>query len=405
MPIPLFALALCAFAIGTTEFVIMGLLPEMAADLRVSLPSAGYLVSGYALGVTIGAPILAAVTSRIPPKRALAMLMLIFIAGNLLCALSVNYGMLMVARVVTSFAHGSFFGLGAVVATSLVSKEKQASAIALMFTGLTLANVVGVPAGTLLGQSFGWRATFFGVTAIGVLSLAAILAFLPSRIQTSDGTAEDSAALWRSKPVWLAFATTVMFSASTFAVFTYIAPILRDVSGISPRGVAGVLLLIGVGLAVGNLIGGKLADRSVMLALRLNFSILGAVLLGFMITSHAPVPAIVTVFLWGMAAFAAVPALQMNVMSKAAMAPILASTLNIGAFNLGNALGAFGGGAVLTLGFGLTGIPLLGAVLAFVSLGLAMWGAALDKRAPRPADHARHDQLRAAQREEEACAE
>ncbi|MFJ3048405.1 MFS transporter [Herbaspirillum chlorophenolicum] len=405
MPIPLFALALCAFAIGTTEFVIMGLLPEMAADLQVSLPAAGYLVSGYALGVTVGAPILAAVTSRIPPKRALAMLMVIFIAGNLLCALSANYGMLMVARVVTSFAHGSFFGLGAVVATSLVSKEKQASAIALMFTGLTLANVVGVPGGTLLGQSFGWRATFFGVTVIGLLSLAAIMAFLPSRIKTSDGTAEDSAALWRSKPVWLAFATTVAFSASTFAVFTYIAPILRDVSGISPRGVAGVLLLIGVGLAVGNIIGGKLADRSVMLALRTNFIILGAVLLVFMFTSHAPVSAIVTVFLWGMAAFAAVPALQMNVMNKAAMAPILASTLNIGAFNLGNALGAFGGGAVLTLGFGLTGIPLLGAVLAFVSLGLALLGAALDRRASKPVDHALHDQAKLVKQEEEVCAE
>jgi DHA1 family inner membrane transport protein len=197
----------------------------------------------------------------------------------------------------------------------------------------------------------------------------------------------------------------VAFSASTFAVFTYIAPILRDVSGISPRGVAGVLLLIGVGLAVGNIIGGKLADRSVMLALRTNFIILGAVLLVFMFTSHAPVSAIVTVFLWGMAAFAAVPALQMNVMNKAAMAPILASTLNIGAFNLGNALGAFGGGAVLTLGFGLTGIPLLGAVLAFVSLGLALLGAALDRRASKPVDHALHDQAKLVKQEEEVCAE
>jgi DHA1 family inner membrane transport protein len=381
MPIPLFALALCAFAIGTTEFVIMGLLPEMAADLQVSLPAAGYLVSGYALGVTVGAPLLAAVTSRIAAKRALAVLMVIFIIGNLLCALSPNYAMLMVARVVTSFAHGSFFGLGAVVATSLVGRDKQASAIALMFTGLTLANVIGVPAGTLIGQHFGWRATFYGVTLIGVVSLLSILALLPARVQSSNGVVEDSAALWRSRPLWLAFATTVVFSASTFAVFTYIAPILRDVSGISAQGVAGVLLLIGVGLALGNIIGGKLADRSLTLALRSMFSALGIVLLVFMFTSHAPVPAIITVFLWGMAAFAAVPALQMNVMSKAGMAPILASTLNIGAFNLGNAAGAFGGGAVLTLGLGLTGIPLLGAILAFVALGLALYGAAMDRRA------------------------
>jgi DHA1 family inner membrane transport protein len=383
MPIPLFALALCAFAIGTTEFVIMGLLPEMAADLQVSLPAAGYLVSGYALGVTIGAPILASVTSRIAPKRALSLLMVIFIIGNLMCALSSNYSLLMLSRVVTSFAHGSFFGLGAVVATSLVAKEKQASAIALMFTGLTLANVIGVPAGTLLGQNFGWRATFFGVTLIGVMSLAAILYWLPKAIKTSDGAKEDSAALWRSLPVWLAFATTVIFSASTFAVFTFIAPILRDLSGISPRGVAGVLLLIGVGLALGNLLGGKLADRSVMTALRTIFSALGVVLLVFMYTSHYPVAAIVTVFLWGMAAFAAVPALQMNVMNKAASAPILASTMNIGAFNLGNALGAFGGGAVLSLNFGLSGIPLLGAILAFLALACALLGAGLDQKVAR----------------------
>ncbi|MBU6490108.1 MAG: MFS transporter, partial [Burkholderiales bacterium] len=237
MPIPLLALALSAFAIGTTEFVIMGLLPDVARDLSVSIPSAGLLVSGYALGVAAGAPVLAILTSRMPRKAALQALMLVFIAGNVLCAVAGDYRMLMLARVVTSFAHGSFFGIGAVVAASLVVREKQASAIALMFTGLTLANVLGVPFGTFVGQSFGWRLTFWIVAGLGVLSLGGITALLPNRRDSGPvGLAREMRVL-KEPQVWLALAMTVLGFGGVFVVFTYIAPILEQVSGFSPRAV------------------------------------------------------------------------------------------------------------------------------------------------------------------------
>ena len=385
MPIPLLALALSAFAIGTTEFVIMGLLPDVARDLAVSIPSAGLLVSGYALGVAAGAPLLAVLTSKLPRKAALQALMIVFIVGNMLCAVAGDYRMLMIARVVTSFAHGSFFGIGAVVAASLVAREKQASAIALMFTGLTLANVLGVPFGTFVGQSFGWRLTFWIVAALGVLSLAGIAALVPNRHDAGPVGLAREVRVLREPQVWLALAMTVLGFGGVFVVFTYIAPILEQIGGFSPRAVTMVLVLFGAGLTVGNVVGGKLADRALMPSLMGILVLLALVMGVFAKTSHLAVPAAVTVFVWGIAAFATVPPLQMRVVEKASHAPHLASTLNIGAFNIGNALGAWLGGLALTHGVGLDALPWVAAAVTVAALVVTMLAAYLDTRRVREA--------------------
>ncbi|ACC69608.1 MFS transporter [Paraburkholderia phymatum] len=378
MPIPLLALAISAFAIGTTEFVIMGLLPEVAKDLAVSLPSAGLLVSGYALGVAVGAPLLAVVTSRMPRKLALQLLMGVFIVGNLLCAIASDYSVLMIARVVTSFAHGSFFGIGAVVAASLVPQEKRASAIALMFTGLTLANVLGVPFGTFIGQQFGWRVAFWIVAAFGVMSLAGVTALVPNRHDTGPAGLGHEVRVLKEPQVWLALTMTVLGFGGVFVVFTYIAPILEQVGGFTPHGVTLILVLFGVGLTVGNTVGGKLADRSLMPSLMGILIALAVVMAVFAHTSHSQVAAAVTVFIWGIAAFATVPPLQMRVVEKAKAAPNLASTLNIGAFNVGNAGGAWLGGLAISHGYGLDALPYVAAVVALAALGLTWIAARLD---------------------------
>ena len=384
MPITLFALALSAFAIGTTEFVIMGMLPDVARDLAVSIPSAGLLVSGYALGVTIGAPLLATVTSKWTRKSALLALMYLFIIGNVLCAIAPNYAMLMVARIVTSFAHGSFFGIGAVVAASLVPIEKRASAIALMFTGLTLANVLGVPFGTFIGQQFGWRATFWIVAALGVLSLAGLTYWLPNRHDTAPQGLRQELRVLREPAAWLALLMTVLGFGGVFVVFTYIAPILEQVSGFSPQAVTLVLVLFGIGLTIGNTIGGKLADRALMPSLMATLAVLAVIMAVFATTSHHQVAAVVTIFVWGVAAFATVPALQSRVVEKASHAPNLASTLNIGAFNLGNAGGAWLGGWTLERGLGLDSLPWVAAAVAVAALAVTVYAARQDRAVSRP---------------------
>lgn len=368
MPLPLLILALSSFAIGTTEFVIMGLLPDVAGDLGVSIPSAGWLVTGYALGVAIGAPFMALATARLPRKAALVVLMGIFIVGNLLCAIASDYNVLMFARVVTALSHGAFFGIGSVVAAGLVAPNKRASAVALMFTGLTLANVLGVPLGTALGQAAGWRSTFWVVTLIGVVALIGLLRFLPGNRNEAklDMLAELSA--MKGAGIWLSLSMTALFAASMFTLFTYIAPLLGDVTGISPRGVTYTLLLIGLGLTVGNIIGGKLADRRLGATLVGVFAAMAAVSTALSWTAVAVVPTEITLFLWATAAFAAVPALQINVVTFGKSAPNLVSTLNISAFNVGNALGAWIGGAVIAGGLGLTSVPLAAAVLAVLAL-------------------------------------
>src|SRR5476651_2113199 len=375
MPITLFALAISAFAIGTTEFVIMGMLPDVARDLAVTIPSAGLLVSGYALGVTVGAPLLAVLTSKWPRKSALLALMYLFIVGNVLCAIAPDYTLLMAARVVTSFAHGSFFGIGAVVAASLVPADRRASAIALMFTGLTLANVLGVPFGTFIGQEFGWRATFWIVAALGALSLAGLAWWLPNRHDAAPQGLRQELRVLREPAAWLALLMTVLGFGGVFVVFTYIAPILEQISGFSPHAVTLVLVLFGVGLTIGNTIGGKLADRALMPSL---MGIL-AVLAVFAETNHHQIAAVATIFVWGIAAFATVPPLQSRVVDKARHAPNLASTLNIGAFNLGNAGGAWLGGWTLERGFGLDALPWVAAAVALAALALTAFAAWHDR--------------------------
>ncbi|WP_295998790.1 MFS transporter [Rugamonas sp.] len=390
MPITLLALAISAFAIGTTEFVIMGMLPDVARDLAVSIPSAGLLVSGYALGVTVGAPLLAVLTSKWPRKTALLALMYLFIAGNVLCAVAPNYALLMAARVVTSFAHGSFFGIGAVVAASLVPAEKRASAIALMFTGLTLANVLGVPFGTFIGQQFGWRATFWIVAALGALALAGLTYWLPNRHDAAPQGLRRELRVLREPAAWLALLMTVFGFGGVFVVFTYIAPILEQVTGFSPHAVTWVLVLFGVGLTIGNTIGGKLADRALMPSLIGIFIVLAVVMAVFAQTSHHQLAAVITIFVWGMVAFATVPPLQSRVVDQARHAPNLASTLNIGAFNLGNAGGAWLGGWTLERGFGLDTLPWVAAAVALAALALTLFAAWQDRREParsaRPVD-------------------
>ena len=383
MPIPLLALAISAFAIGTTEFVIMGLLPEVARDLSVSIPSAGLLVSGYALGVAVGAPLLAVVTSKMPRKLALQLLMGVFIVGNVLCAVASGYSVLMIARVVTSFAHGSFFGIGAVVAASLVPQEKRASAIALMFTGLTLANVLGVPLGTFIGQEFGWRIAFWVVAALGVASLAGIAALVPNKHDTGPVGLMHEVRVLKDPQVWMALAMTVVGFGGVFVVFTYIAPILEQVSGFSPRGVTLILVLFGTGLTLGNTMGGKLADRALMPSLMGILLALAVVMAVFTRTSHSQVAAAVTIFVWGIAAFATVPPLQMRVVEKASAAPNLASTLNIGAFNVGNAGGAWLGGLAIGHGLGLDALPWVAAAVSIAALLLTWIAARMDVPAAR----------------------
>jgi len=373
VPLALLALTAGAFGIGVTEFVIMGLLPEMAAEFGVTLQAAGLLISGYALGVVVGAPVLTVVTRQWPRKTVLLALMAVFTLGNAACALAPSYGLLMAARVLTSFAHGSFFGVGAVVATGLVAADRKASAIAIMFTGLTVANVLGVPLGTWLGQAEGWRATFRAVAGVGLVALAVIAWLVPRDAHPPEAMdwRADVAALAR-RPVLLGLATTVLGYGGVFAVFTYIAPLLTQVSGLAKGAVPPALLVFGGGLVAGNLLGGKLADRRLQATVLGSMVALAAVLAGLGAVLHSAPLTVVFVGLLGVAAFATVAPLQMWVLSQAGGAgATLASSFNIAAFNLGNALGAWVGGAVIASRLGLAAVPWVAMLLPLAALALA----------------------------------
>ena len=386
MPAALFALTAGAFGIGVTEFVIMGLLIEVSASLGVSLSAAGLLISGYALGVVVGAPLLTTLTARWPRKTVLLALMAVFTLGNLACALAPSYAMLMAARVVTSLAHGTFFGVGSVVATGLVPANRKASAIAIMFTGLTVATILGVPFGTWLGQHFGWRAAFWAVTLVGVLAFGVIALLVPAGIEPEEGSSlrRDLAVLGRSQ-VLLGLLTTVIGFAGLFAIFTYIAPILTRISGFSDAAVSPSLVVFGAGLLVGNLVGGRLADRWLVQTLIGSLAVLALVSGAMTFAVHSKPGAVIFVGLLGAAAFATVPPLQMWVLEKAAGAgQSLASSLNIAAFNLGNALGAWLGGVVIDRGPGLGALPWVAALVTVAGLLVALFALRLDT-AQRPA--------------------
>ncbi len=390
MPIALLALTISAFAIGTTEFVIVGLLPTIAADLGVNLPSAGLLVSLYALGVAVGAPVLTALTGKIPRKTLLLSLMVLFTAGNLMAWTAPGYESLVVARVLTGLAHGVFFSIGSTIATSLVPREKAASAIAIMFTGLTVALVTGVPLGTFIGQHFGWRETFLAVSALGVLAFVGSLLFVPSTIKHSKPASLLQQLKVLGEPrLLLVYAITALGYGGSFTAFTYLAPILQDVTGFSANTVGLVMLVYGVSVAVGNIWGGKLADkRGPIGALKIIFLGLAAVL--FVLSFAAPYKWLVlaTVLAWGAVAFGNVAGLQVYVVQQAEhftpRAVDVASGLNIAAFNVGIAGGAWGGGLIVDH-FGLVHTGWVGGLVVLGALGLTVLSGRLDRLNPRPA--------------------
>jgi len=385
MPLALWALTLSAFTIGTTEFVIVGLIPTIAASLDVSVPSAGLLVSLYALGVAVGAPVLTALTGRVPRKLLLLGLMVLFTAGNLTAWMAPGYAALMAARVLTGLAHGVFFSIGSTIATSLVPKEKAASAIALMFSGLTVALVTGVPLGTFIGQHFGWQMTFLAVALLGVVAFAGIALLVPANITGSaPASLLTQAAVLKKPRLLLVYAMTALGYGGTFIAFTYLAPILQQVAGFSANSVGLVMLVYGVSVAFGNIWGGKLADRKGPIrALQIVFALLAAVLLAFTFTAANKVAVLVTVLAWGAVAFGNVPGLQVYVVRRAEIdaprAVDVASGLNIAAFNVGIALGAWGGGIVVDR-LGLMATPWIGALVVLSALLLTTLAGRLDKR-------------------------
>lgn len=374
MPLPLFALALSAFAIGTTEFVIVGLLPEIADDLSVSLATAGLLVSGYAFGVAFGAPILISIGAGLPPKRMLLTLMAMFVAGNLVCAVAGSLGVLLIGRLVSSLTHGAFFGIGAVTATELVPRDRRARAVATMFTGLTAATVFGVPLGSALGHQFGWRSTFVVVAALGVLSLLAIAAFLPSESgrDRSGITRSHELAAFRTPAVWLLLAVSALTSASLFASLTYLAPLLEHVAGVPAGDVSWFLLLFGAGLVCGNQIGSRLAERSLRKTMNGALAALVATCGIFALVAGSAILSAIAIFALGSVVFTAFVPNQILIMDHAGEAPTLASAVNIGAANLGNAGGAVIAGAIVGADISYRLLPLTGGVLAVVSLSLAI---------------------------------
>lgn len=400
MPIALLALTLSAFAIGTTEFVIVGLLPTIAADLGVNLPSAGLLVSLYALGVAVGAPVLTALTGRIPRKTLLLSLMVLFTLGNLLAWKSPGYESLVIARILTGLAHGVFFSIGSTIATSLVPKDKAASAIAIMFTGLTVALVTGVPLGTFIGQHFGWRETFLAVSALGVVAFIGSLLYVPSTIAHSKPASLLQQVQVLAQPrLLLVYAMTAVGYGGSFIAFTYLAPILQQVAGFSAGAVGVVMLVYGVSVAFGNIWGGKLADKhGPVRALKRIFLLLAGVLLLLTFTAPHPVLVVATVLLWGAVAFGNVAGLQVYVVQQAEhftpRAVDVASGLNIAAFNLGIAGGAWGGGLIVEH-LGLVHTGWIGALVVLGAFGLTALSGRLDRLNPIPARPAGAKAMRA----------
>ena len=382
MPLGLIALAIGAFGIGLTEFVIMGLLPEVATDFAVTEATAGWLISGYALSVVVGALGLTAVTTRLPRKAVLLGLVVLFIAGNALTALAPDYTTAMIGRIVAALCHGAFFGIGSVVAADLVAPEKKARAIAIMFTGLTAANVFGVPFGTFVGQQFGWRATFWAIAAIGVVAFAgiALLVAVP-RTEGERVSLRTELGAFRSGHVWLSLTVTVLAYGGMFGAFTYIAYTLTGVTGFAASAVPWLLVLFGAGLVIGNAVGGRLADRSIDRTLLGFIAALLLILVAFGLLAWSQPATIAILVLLGAFGFATVPGLQSRIMRYAGGAPTLASGANIGAFNVGNALGAWAGGLGIAAGLGYTSPIWIGA--AITAAGLIVMAIAAASARPR----------------------
>jgi DHA1 family inner membrane transport protein len=395
VPIGLLALALGGFGIGLTEFVIAGLLPQVAADFQVDEAAAGWLISGYALSVAAGAILLTAAVTKLPRKQVLIGLMVLFIIGNLVSALAPTYSVMLLGRIVAALCHGAFFGIGSVVAANMVEPRKRSGAIAIMFTGLTLANVLGVPFGTFLGQAAGWRSTFWAITGIGVVALIGIIALVPAPrgIATTQTSLRTEFGAFRSKQVWLSLTVTVLGFGGMFGAFTYIAFILTDVSGFASAAVPWLLILFGVGTFLGNILGGKAADRFRDRTITVFLAGLAIVLAAFALLATNPVATVILLALMGGFGFGTVPGLQTRIMHFADHAPTLASSSNIAAFNVGNALGAWLGGLTITAGLGYTSPLWVGAALTFAALIVMLVAARLsaptermsERTSPEPA--------------------
>lgn len=375
LPAALWALTISAFAIGTTEFVIVGLLKTVATDLSISIPSAGLLVSLYAIGVAIGAPILTALTSKVPRKKLLVYLMVLFIIGNGLAALAPGFISLVLSRVLTGFAHGVYFSIGSTIAAALVPKEKRGTAIAIMFAGLTVAIVTGVPLGTFIGQHFGWRATFVGVALLGLIGLLASLLLVPNHLKNEKPASfKTQLGVLTNKKLLLAFSMTILGYGGTFVAFTYLSPILQEITGLSETVVSLILLIYGVAIALGNVIGGRVANRNPLKALLWMFILQAIVLLIFTFTVQHTILGIVTLFVMGGLSFANVPGLQLLVVQLAEQelpgTADVASAFNIASFNIGIAIGAYAGGLIVASPLGLGATPWVGAI--FVSLAVVV---------------------------------
>lgn len=366
----LLALTMGGFGIGLTEFVIAGLLPEVAASFSVSEARAGGLVSGYALAVAVGAVVLTAAVTRLDRKTVLIGLLVLFVAGNLISAVAPTYAVMLLGRVVAALCHGAFFGIGSVTAANLVPPGRRAAAVATMFAGLTTANVLGVPLGTFIGQQLGWRATFWVITGIGLIALAGVATLVPSTPADPDARIGRELAAFRSPQVWASLAITTLGFGGMFGAFTYIAYTVTEVGGFPASAVSWLLVLFGVGLFAGNQVGGRAADRSLQRTLALALAALAGVMVLFALTAESRLATIVLIAAMGLAGFATVPALQLRIMVFAPTAPTLAAGANIGAFNLGNAIGAWLGGLTISAGLGYTSPLWVGA--AMVVAGLAV---------------------------------
>ncbi len=369
---PLLALAIGAFGIGTTEFSPMGLLPVIAKGVDVSIPAAGMLISAYAVGVMVGAPLMTLLLSHRARRSALIFLMAIFTLGNVLSAIAPDYATLMISRIITSLNHGAFFGLGSVVAASVVPKHKQASAVATMFMGLTIANIGGVPAATWLGETIGWRMSFLATAGLGVISMVSLWFSLPKGGAGERPDVKKELSVLMRPQVVSALLTTVLGAGAMFTLYTYISPVLQHVTHATPLFVTAMLVLIGVGFSLGNWLGGRLADKSVTGTLKGFLLLLIVIMAAIPWLARSEFGAALSMVVWGAATFAVVPPLQMRVMRVASEAPGLSSSVNIGAFNLGNALGAAAGGAVIQAGLGFSMVPVMGAMIASVGLALVV---------------------------------
>lgn len=384
MPIGLLALALGGFGIGLTEFVIAGLLPEVASGFGVSETTAGWLITGYALSVIAGALVLTAVTIKLRRKPVLVGLLVLFILGNMLCALAPTYEVMLIGRILAALCHGAFFGIGSVVAADMVPENKRARAIAIMFTGLTASNVLGVPFGTFLGQGLGWRSTFWAITIIGVVALIGVLILVPDAKHQKAPSLRHELSAFRSGQIWLSIGVTVLGFGGMFGAFSYIAFTLTKVSGFPSSAVPWLLILFGIGLFIGNWAGGKLADRSIDITLLVVLIGLTIVLGTFALVASNPIATVIALVLMGVFGFATVPGLQTRVMQYADQAPTLASGANIAAFNLGNALGAWIGGLTIAAGFGYTSPIWAGAIITLAALVVMIIAATTASHAATP---------------------